>query len=90
MSGRSCSLACAVFFACDLVTIKKLPERSIAHDDPFQCELLAEFLERQVWRGLKRRGDRGRVRFRPVRAVVAANRLWRGVPLRPLKALATD
>jgi hypothetical protein len=85
MSGRSCSLACAVFFARDLVAIEKPPERSIAHQDPFLGELLAEFLERQVWRGLKRREDCGRVRFRPGRAVVAANRLWRGVPLRPLK-----
>src|SRR3984885_3798961 len=85
MSGRSCSLACAVFFARDLVAIEKPPERSIAHQDPFLGELLAEFLERQVWRGLKRREDCRRVRFRPGRAVVAANRLWRGVPLRPLK-----
>ena len=32
-SGRSCSLACAAFFARDLVTIKETPERSVAHDD---------------------------------------------------------
>ena len=71
-----------LFFARDLVAIEKPPERSIAHQDPFLGELLAEFLERQVWRGLKRREDCRRVRFRPVRAVVAANRLWRGVPFR--------
>jgi hypothetical protein len=70
MSGRSCSLACAVFFARDFVAIEKPAERSIAlaHEDPLLGELLAEFLERQVWCSLKRQGDCGRVRFRPVRA----------------------
>jgi hypothetical protein len=74
MSGRSCSLACAVFVARDLVAIEKPPECSIAHENPLLGKVLAKCLERKVWRGLKRRGDCGHVRFCPVRAVVAANR----------------
>jgi hypothetical protein len=62
---------------------------SIAHEDPLLGELLAEFLERQVWCGLKRRGDCDRVRFGLVRAVVAANRPRRGVPPASAQAPAT-
>jgi hypothetical protein len=74
-----------LFLCVIFVAIEKPPEHSIAHEDPLLRELLTASLERQVWCGLKRRGDCGRVRFRPVRAVVATNRPRRGVPLRRLK-----
>jgi hypothetical protein len=85
MSGRSCSLACAVFFARHLVSVEEPPQRSVAHEDPVVQKRLAKLLDRAVRRGLNRRQNGARMRFRLVRAAVPADGLRRGVSLRPLE-----
>jgi hypothetical protein len=52
MSERSCSDACAVFFARDGVTDEKAADRPIANRHAFVGERLAQFFDRDVGRFL--------------------------------------
>ena len=75
-SGRSCSLACAVFFQGHRVTVEKTPDRA-------RCELRSMFRPQHLGQldkgdvdlALDRRQNHVAIRFNPLGALVATLRL---------------
>lgn len=87
MSGRSCSLACAVFFVRDLVAPEEPPDRRHADLRPLRRECVAHLLQRQIGGLGDQRADEVMLRLDPLRARVPA-RPPGGPPCR--SAFATD
>jgi hypothetical protein len=58
MSGRSCSAACAVFFARDGVAGEEASDRAIAEGDALVRKGLAQLFDRDVGRFFDKREDR--------------------------------
>ena len=75
MSGRSCSVACAVFFARDLVTLEEAADRAVAEHQTLVGQLAAQFLQRDVRCLLQQGQDRRAIRLDPSRTPVSAQRL---------------
>src|SRR4051812_30628554 len=75
MSGRSCSEACAVFFARDVMAAAETPERGHADLSPLSGEPCLQLGRGDVGPRVERRVDQARMRLRLVREPVAAQRL---------------
>ena len=82
-SGRSCSAACAVFFACVAVAGKKPPERAVAEAQALLGQLCAQFLQRHLAVRVERREDGDSVRLDDVGFAVAAERAGPGFAAQP-------
>lgn len=79
MSGRSCSLACAVFFARDGVAGEEAADRAVAEDEALLLKRAAQFLDRNVRRRLHNGEYRVLVRLDAARPAIAAR--WPGASL---------
>jgi len=75
MSGRSCSVACALFFARDLVALEEAADRAVAEDQTLVGQLATQFLQRDVRSLLQQGQDRRTIRLDPSRTPVSAQRL---------------
>lgn len=81
MSGRSCSLACAVFFPRDVVTSEESPERTDAEAMPLFGEVGLDLHERDVVGPAHQRQDQIRLRLDTVGMAVAALRFAFALPV---------
>src|SRR5438477_11470100 len=48
-SGRSCSLACRLFFEADPFVLEEVPDREVAHLDPAFGKLRCQRPQRDIW-----------------------------------------
>ncbi len=74
ISGRSRSLACAVFFPRNVVTVEEAPQRSDAEAMPALGKLCGKFLERDVAALLDERRDQTEMRVDARRPTVPPTR----------------
>ncbi len=90
ISGRSCSVACAVFFARDAVTAEVAPERCHAGERPLTRQALLQLGQCHV----RHRGERGRdqagMGLRAIREPITT--LWLGpsIATSPTQSLPAD
>jgi hypothetical protein len=81
ISGRSRSLACAVFFPRNVVTVEEAPQRSDAEAMPALGKLCGKFLERDVAALLDERRDQTEMRVDARRPTVPPRGLAAGLPI---------
>src|SRR5258706_15360641 len=75
-SGRSCSVACTLFFERDVLAREEAPHRPVADAHPTFPELIPQFLQRQIGLRLDAIQQPSSLLHQP-RAVVTAHRLSR-------------
>src|SRR5713226_8766713 len=73
-SGRSCSLACTIFFKADALGGKEPPHRPVADMQTASGQLGADLFQRQIWNRRDPRQQPSPLALQP-RAVVATHRL---------------
>src|ERR1700722_1033695 len=73
-SGRSCSLARAVFFARDRMTGEEAADRAVANNNALRAERVAQLLDRELRLRLQDGEDRISVSLNPLGPAVAAHR----------------
>jgi hypothetical protein len=74
MSGRSCSVACAVFFARDPMTVEEAPDRADACRHASPRELGLDLRQRDVGLLFEEVEDQGRMGLDPRRAAITPER----------------
>src|SRR3712207_4068647 len=80
ISGRSCSAACAVFFARDLVPAAEAPERAHADVGPLLGQVRLQLRQGDVGPLVQGRVDQIGMGLGAMREPVAALRLGPGIP----------
>src|SRR3954462_8977040 len=90
MSGRSCSAACAVFFARDLVAAAEAPERAHADPRPFLGQARLQLGQGDVGNLGQGRVDQLGMGLGATREPIAALRLGPGIPAGPAHPLPAD
>src|SRR3954452_3701010 len=90
MSGRSCSAACAVFFARDLVAAAEAPERAHADPRPFLGQARLQLGQGDVGNLGQRRVDPISMGLGAMRESVAALRLPPSTPAGAALGLPAD
>ena len=82
--GRSCSVAWAVFFTRDLVTLEEAADRAIAKGQALFAQAMTQFLDGDIGRCLEQSHDRRLMAINPMRLAISALSSWLGIALHPL------
>src|SRR5215204_4437475 len=83
-SGRSCSVAWAVFFARDLMALEEAADHAIAKGQALFAQAMTQFLDGDIGRRLEQSHDRRPMGINPVRLAVSALNSRLRIALLPL------